>query len=97
MIKPFSHGFIMKIARIISTYVDDFGVGVGSEQFKSLVIEKIKNTFLMKSEGSKKFKYLGLDVEQHSEKIIVYQDRYVQNLKTNPTPLAFGVQQRRQL
>ena len=40
----------------------------GSELFKSLVTEKIKNTFLVKSKDSKKFKYLGLDIEQHSEK-----------------------------
>ena len=68
---------------IISTHVDDFCWG-GSKIFRLSVIEKIKSTFVIKTEEVTKFKYVGLDIEQKDEKIIISQDKYVDALEAIP-------------
>ena len=75
-----------KLHGIISTHVDDFCWG-GTKVFRVSVIEKIKKKFVVRSEESTKFKYVGLDVEQKENKIIISQDKYVETLEPIPIPL----------
>ena len=72
-----------KLHGIISTHVDDFCWG-GSKIFRQSVIENIKTTFVIKSEEINKFKYVGLEIEQKEEEIIISQDKYVEALEMTP-------------
>ena len=74
-----------KMHGIISTHVDDFCWG-GSKLFTISVIDKIRKKFLVRSEESSKFKYVGLEVEQKGDSIIVSQDKYVETLQEVPIP-----------
>ena len=63
--------------------MDDFCWG-GSKIFRQSVIENIKSTFVIKSEEVTKFKYVGLDIEQKEEEIMISEDKYVETLKAIP-------------
>ena len=65
--------------------MDDFCWG-GTKVFRVSVIEKIKKKFVVRSEESTKFKYVGLDIEQKEDKIIISQDKYVETLEAIPIP-----------
>ena len=74
-----------KLHGIISTHVDDFCWG-GTKVFSVSVIDKIKKKFEVRSEESTKFKYVGLEVEQKEDKIVISQDKYVETLQAIPVP-----------
>ena len=52
----------------VAAHVDDI-FGAGTAEFEALFISKIKSSFLVGSEETQGFKYIGLDVEQSSESI----------------------------
>ena len=52
----------------------------GSKVFQVSVIDKIRSKFVVKSEDAVKFKYLGLDLKQSSQYIMLNQDLYVHKL-----------------
>ena len=64
---------------IIACHVDDFLYG-GSDLFHQQVIAKIKEVFCISKEEEDTFKYLGLQVEQSSKKIIVHQQSYINGI-----------------
>lgn len=64
----------------ISTHVDDFYWG-GTKIFQVAVINKLRSKSVTKSEGWLKFCYIGLDMKQITDKLIVSQDEYVQSFK----------------
>ena len=71
-----------KLHGIISTQAD-FLWG-GSEVFQVSVIDKIRSKFVVKSEDVVKFKYLGLDLKQSSQYIMLNQDLYVHKIDYLP-------------
>ena len=56
-------------------------VGVVQSFFQLNVIDHIKKKFVIKSEETSVFKYLGLDVKQKDGMIRLSQDEYVKSLK----------------
>ena len=68
-----------KFHGIIFTHVDDFLLG-GSKVFQVSIIDKIRSKFVVKSEDAVKFKYMGLDLKQSSQYIMLNQDLYVHKL-----------------
>ena len=65
---------------LIAVHVDDFAY-CGNEEFHSTVIEKVKNKFSISKVESSMFKYVGLDVIQTSDEVIVNQDCYIRNIE----------------
>ena len=76
-----------KILGIISTHVDDF-CWYGTKMFRTSVIDKIKSKFVVKSEESLDFNYLGLNISQKENGISVSQDEYVKSLELVPVNTA---------
>ena len=54
---------------IITCHVDDF-LWCGSSRFEKKVIEKLRQVFLLGSEESEIFRYLGLHIHQQSDRVI---------------------------
>ena len=67
-----------KLQGVICSHVDNF-CWAGTESFQRLVIAKVREAFNIKSEESRKFKYLGLDIDQNSSGIRVSQNTYVRS------------------
>ena len=67
---------------IITCHVDDF-LWCGSSRFEREVIQKLRQIFLLGSEESEIFRYLGLHIHQQSDKVI----------KVNQMPQAEGLQE----
>ena len=67
---------------IITCHVDDF-LWCGSSRFEREVIQKLRQVFLLGSEESEIFRYLGLHIHQQSDKVI----------KVNQMPQAEGLQE----
>ena len=65
---------------IVSTHVDDF-CWAGTKYFESRVISGIRKVFKVKSEDRHAFKYLGLDLFQEQDQILIKQDKFVQKLE----------------
>jgi len=65
---------------ILVVHVDDFFF-CGIEEFHNQVISKIKKKFLISTEASCAFKYLGLAVSQIENEIEVNQNDYINTLK----------------
>ncbi len=66
---------------VIASHVDDFCWG-GTELFKNKVIEPLKRIFVIKSEETGKFRYLGFDVIKTKDNVKLAQDEYVKDLTT---------------
>ena len=62
---------------ILVSHVDDFLHG-GSENFKRNIIEKLRQTFLMGSTESEKFRYVGFDIQQSEESIVIDQTDFAE-------------------
>ena len=74
-----------KLEGIICIYVDDF-LWAGTSTFKNLIIDKLKQKFLIGSSASKCFTYLGLQINSIHDGIIVEQTDYIASLY--PIPLS---------
>ena len=59
----------------MSAHVDDF-FWSGTAKFKSSVITQLTKTFNICSENQETFKYLGIQVNQLNEQIIINQKAY---------------------
>ena len=73
-----------KLNGIMSTHVDDF-CWAGTVDFEMKVINKIRKVFMRKSEDSTYFRYLGLDISQNKDAIVIKQDEYVKSVDMIPT------------
>ena len=69
-----------KLEGLLFAHVDDF-MWAGTNNFKELVIDKLKQTFQVSKEYSNDFKYLGLEIHQGKEGIYVSQQSYLNKLK----------------
>ena len=65
---------------IICTHVDDFFY-CGTNNFKSSIIDKLRNIFKFGSEQSNMFKYIGLNIKRlNNGKIIVHQNTQIEEI-----------------
>ena len=65
---------------ILMSHVDDF-FWAGTQAFESLAINKIKDVFKISSENSSLFKYLGLDIQQTQNGVIINQNKYAKDIE----------------
>ena len=69
-----------KLEGLICTHVDDFIHG-GTKEFKNTVVQGLINTFQMGKTESKKFRYVGFDIEQKGKVIRIDQSAFAADLK----------------
>ena len=67
------------LSGIVCIYVDDF-CWAGDAKFERVVIDKMYDEFLVGSSSSKTFKYIGIEIEQDEQDIMVHQSSYVKTL-----------------
>ena len=76
--------FIWRVQGVVEGYmavhVDDF-LWCGSKQFETKVIEKMKSIFKISKENSVAFKYLGLNVKQSDNALLLSQNSYVETIQ----------------
>lgn len=65
---------------IVCIHVDDFCWG-GTETFNEKVINGLEEKFLIGSKDSRRFKYVGINVRQQKEGIMLDQEGYIKSLK----------------
>ena len=65
---------------IVCIHVDDFCWG-GTDVFEHSVISKVRNSFLVGSVDSKHFKYVGLNIQQTANGIIIDQENYIKSVR----------------
>ena len=75
---------------IAVTHVDDILHG-GSQKFDEEVVRKVKSAFNFGSEGSERFRYVGMNMTQTGHSIIIDQDHYVQGLELPDMSIAEGL------
>ena len=66
---------------IIAIHVDDF-LWCGNDYFFRNVIEKIHNQFIIGKEFNTAFRYLGLDLKEHKDHLLLDQTHYIDSLNT---------------
>ncbi|VDI53393.1 Hypothetical predicted protein [Mytilus galloprovincialis] len=66
---------------VLAVHVDDF-LWAGSSAFEKTVVSRIRDMFKVGKESCESFKYLGLDLSQENETIVLSQQDYVRMLKT---------------
>ena len=74
-----------KLAGVFVMHVDDFLWG-GTSDFEREVIDQIKEEFKIGSQESGFFKYIGLDVKQTEEGIVLSQKSYLDTIDSIPVP-----------
>ena len=68
-----------RLSGILVSHVDDFAF-CGDQQFQDKVIGGLRERFLINTHDYGSFKYVGLDVSQNTEGILVDQDAYIDTL-----------------
>ena len=68
---------------MILTHVDDLLHGSGDQEFEEQVLKPLKEKFLFGSEEESAFLYVGMQVKQDRESIIVNLDQYVGNIENS--------------
>ena len=69
-----------KLQGVLAAHVDDF-FWAGTHSFKDEVLQKLTETFRVSSEGKDNLKYLGIQVKQDGNKIVMNQDAYTKDLE----------------
>ena len=69
-----------RLEGILCTHVDDFCYG-GTEQFLMESIGRLREKLKVGEQESKKFKYIGVNVEQKEDRICINQWRYVSSIQ----------------
>ena len=64
---------------ILACHVDYIIFG-GSDLFEEKVINKLKQKFQISDENNQTFKYIGLEVKQTDEEIVIQQKKYLSEL-----------------
>ena len=84
-LKLIHHDFIIiinnELQGITAIHVDDF-LWCGNDYFFRNVIEKIHNHFIIGKEFNTAFRYLGLDLKEHKDHILLVQMHYIDSLNT---------------
>ena len=68
---------------IICVHVDDF-LWTGSKWFEQNIISKLRDVFHVGKEACESFRYLGLNLIQENETIVLSQTDYAKSMKTVP-------------
>merc|ERR1712121_519112 len=68
-----------KLMGMLVSHVDDFAF-CGNNKFHNTVIKELKNTFNISTHESGTFKYLGMNVNQDRNGVVIYQDNYIPSL-----------------
>ena len=71
---------LKKIEGITLTHVDDLLDG-GTDCFQQEVMKKVKDTFDFSDEEIQKFRYVGMNMIQNKEGVIINQDHYIESLE----------------
>ena len=80
MFLSFSHSSEEKcINGIVVTHVDDLLHG-GTYNFENTVMQSVKESFEFSEEESERFRYVGMNMVQDNEGIMINQDHYIQSL-----------------
>ena len=87
----FTWYFDGQLQGIMCTHVDDF-LWAGTSLFELRVIDKIRKDFIVKSEESRVFKYLGLDIIQNHSGISIKQDDFVKTLSLLDSGTAYDIE-----
>jgi transposase InsO family protein len=69
-----------KLEGIVASHVDDF-LHAGSEYFDKIVMSKLRDRFLAGKLEESKFKYIGFEIVQSVDGIIMDQSSYIQELE----------------
>ena len=72
-----------KIEGIICIYVDDF-LYSGTQLFCNIVVEKLKEKFLIGSAESINFTHVGLRIKSYKDGLTIDQNQYIAGLDTIP-------------
>ena len=68
-----------KLMGMLVSHVDDFAF-CGNNKFHNTVIKELKNTFNISTHESGTFKYLGMNVNQDRNGVVIHQDNYIPSL-----------------
>ena len=66
---------------MLMTHVDDIMYGTGDDDFEEKVMKPLKTKFEFGSEEESIFRYVGMQVQQHAQSIVVNFDHYLENLE----------------
>ena len=69
-----------KLQGVMSAHVDDF-FWAGTDQFKTMVIQKLTKQFQISCENQETFRYLGINVKQQNNKIYIDQEAYAETIE----------------
>ena len=69
-----------KLEGVICIHVDDFIYG-GNREFLAKVIDPLRQAFIIGSESTNAFKYLGLNLIQEENQILIDQNVYIETIK----------------
>lgn len=67
-----------KLSGLILTHVDDVLHGSGTDEFKEKVLLPLKKRFQFGKEEKEEFRYVGMQVKQKKDGIVVNQDHYIE-------------------
>ena len=70
---------------ILLVHVDDF-LWAGSEMFENSIISQLKGIFKISKEDTKAFRYLGIDLKQENDKIVISQKEYTSSIQPITVP-----------
>ena len=65
---------------VIALHVDDF-FHCGDKVFQDQVIQPLKDEYEISKEAERKFSYIGLEIQQNDDEIILNQESYIADLK----------------
>ena len=68
-----------KLHGLSVTHVDDF-LDAGSEKFEKDILENVTKTFMIGSESEKEFRYIGINLTQNQEGVILDQAHYPEGM-----------------
>ena len=66
---------------MLMTHVDDIMYGTGDDDFEEKVMKPLKTKFEFGSEEESIFRYVGMQVQQHAQSIVVNFDHYLENIE----------------
>lgn len=76
-----------KLSGMLIMHVDDF-LWAGTEDFKRIVVDKIKSAFKIGKEAEGAFRYIGLEIAHDVDGIVLTQNSYIESITEIPVPAA---------
>ena len=76
-----------ELCGLLVTHVDDF-LACGNQDFQEVIINAIKQTFMISKHVHQLFSYVGLEVEQTQQKVLISQRQYLESIQPVETDLS---------